>query len=219
MADNIQMVTQGTSFYDAGTMADETVTVTITNATGGTFTLTFGGQTTTAIAYNATAAAVQAALVLLSSIGTGNVQVSGAAGGPYTVRFVNALAHTNVGAVTFTDSTTGAGHTITVTVVTQGFNGVNLSWGTGAGAVHEVVYAPAASRSAKLINAINSGLVEETANSVTADPTPAATTRRSVYVQATDPGAVGAGQLWSDTSGNPPVLKIRNTANGAWLTV
>jgi hypothetical protein len=45
--------------------------------TGGTYTLTFGGQTTTAIAYNAAAATVQAALVALSSVGAGKVTVTG----------------------------------------------------------------------------------------------------------------------------------------------
>ncbi|MGH3578737.1 MAG: hypothetical protein ACRDU0_14425, partial [Mycobacterium sp.] len=60
--------------------------------TGGTFTLSFGGQTTTAIAYNASAATVQSALQALSSIGSGNVFVAGAAGGPWTVRFGGSLA-------------------------------------------------------------------------------------------------------------------------------
>lgn len=46
--------------------------------TSGTFTLTVGAQTTTAIAYNASAAVVQAALEALSSVGTGNVVVTGA---------------------------------------------------------------------------------------------------------------------------------------------
>lgn len=39
-------------------------------ATGGTFTLTFNGETTTPLAYNATPAQVQSALVALSTIGT-----------------------------------------------------------------------------------------------------------------------------------------------------
>jgi hypothetical protein len=46
------------------------------NPTGGTFTLTFNGQTTSAIAYNASASTVQSALQALSSIGSGNVLVS-----------------------------------------------------------------------------------------------------------------------------------------------
>jgi hypothetical protein len=57
--------------------------VTVT-ATGGTFTLTFAAVTTTAIAEAATAATVQAALVALATVGTGNVAVTGAAGGALT---------------------------------------------------------------------------------------------------------------------------------------
>jgi lysophospholipase L1-like esterase len=46
--------------------------------TGGTFTLTYGGQTTSAITYSTglTAATVQAALEALSSIGAGNIKVA-----------------------------------------------------------------------------------------------------------------------------------------------
>lgn len=44
----------------------------------GTFTLTFNGQTTTALAYNITALDLQTALIALSSIGTADVVVSGA---------------------------------------------------------------------------------------------------------------------------------------------
>jgi len=41
------------------------------------------------------------------------------------------------------------------------------------------------------------------------------------YVQATDPGAVGAGKMWIDTSAGPSnyVAKIRNPANTAWVAV
>lgn len=54
----------------AGT--DEVQSVTVSDATGGTFTLSFGGKTTAAIAYNATPAQVQAALQALSTIGKGD---------------------------------------------------------------------------------------------------------------------------------------------------
>lgn len=37
------------------------------------------------------------------------------------------------------------------------------------------------------------------------------------YIQATDPGAVGAGILWVDTSTTPYGLKIRNAGNSAWV--
>jgi hypothetical protein len=46
-------------------------------ASGGTFTLSYNGQTTSALAYNASTATVQAALVALSTIGTSGVVVSG----------------------------------------------------------------------------------------------------------------------------------------------
>lgn len=58
---------------------------------GGTFTLTFGGQTTSGIASNASASAVQSALAGLSSVGTGNVVVTAAAGGGWEVRFAGSL--------------------------------------------------------------------------------------------------------------------------------
>jgi hypothetical protein len=82
-------------------------TVTITGSpTGGNFTLTFDGQTTGNIAYNAAASAVQSALVALSSVGTGNVSVAGSGGGPYTVTFQGDLANTEL-------SLTGSGAGLT----------------------------------------------------------------------------------------------------------
>lgn len=59
-----------------GTSEVQTLTVTGT-PTGGTFKLEFKGQRTAAIAYNAAAAAVVAALEALSSIGTGGVTATG----------------------------------------------------------------------------------------------------------------------------------------------
>lgn len=68
----------------AGTAEVQTVTIT-GGPTGGTFTLTYSGQTTAAIAFNAPAATVAAALNALSNLD--GVAVTGAAGGPYTVTF------------------------------------------------------------------------------------------------------------------------------------
>ena len=60
----------------------ESQTVRTLNATGGRFTITFDGQTTAPIAYNATTAELQAALEALSNINPGDVAVtSGAVGG------------------------------------------------------------------------------------------------------------------------------------------
>ena len=53
-------------------------------------------ETTTAIAYNASAGEVQGALEALAAIGVGDVAVSGAAGGPWTVEFKGALSDADV---------------------------------------------------------------------------------------------------------------------------
>ena len=67
----------GTSANDFGT-----ATLVLTGSpTGGTYTITYGGQTTTPISATATPAQVQAALQALSSIGAGNVTVTGSIGG------------------------------------------------------------------------------------------------------------------------------------------
>jgi hypothetical protein len=104
------------------TTTNEVQTPTISGSpTGGTFTLTFRGQTTTALPYNATAAQVQAALAALSTIGVGNVAVTGSAGGPYTVTFQALLGATNVPAMTASGSFTGGSSpSITVTQTTAG---------------------------------------------------------------------------------------------------
>jgi hypothetical protein len=70
-----------------------------------TFTLSLGGQTTGAIPSTAAAAQVQTALQALSTIGTGNVSVTGGNGGPYTVTFQNALGLRSVSRLVATDPT------------------------------------------------------------------------------------------------------------------
>lgn len=96
--------------------ASEVQTVTITGSpTGGSFTLTYAGQTTGAIAYNAAATAVQSALRALSNMPESGVSVTGSAGGPYTVTFADGA---NVAQMTATSSLTG-GTTPGVTVATS----------------------------------------------------------------------------------------------------
>jgi hypothetical protein len=92
-------------------------------ATGGTFTITFGGQTTTAIPYGSTAAVVQAALEALSSIGIGNIMVSKALD-VYTLVFRDALGSQNVAQVTASAAgLTGGTPTITPATATAGVAG------------------------------------------------------------------------------------------------
>jgi 5-hydroxyisourate hydrolase-like protein (transthyretin family) len=76
-----------------GTNEQQVVTV---DAASGHFTLTFGAATTNSISFDATAAAVQTALEGLAGIGAGNVAVSGAVGGRWTVEFQGDLSAQNV---------------------------------------------------------------------------------------------------------------------------
>jgi hypothetical protein len=112
-----------------GTATNEVQTLTITGApTGGSFSLTFNGATTPALAYNAAPAAVQTALQALSTIGAGNATVTGTAGVSYVVTFAGTLANQNVGSLvpvgTFTGGTSPA---ITVATTTGGATGSLLS--------------------------------------------------------------------------------------------
>lgn len=72
--------------------ANEVQSVEITGTpTGGSFTLSFGSEETAAIAFDADAAAVQAALVALNNIGSGQVTVTGT-NPDFTVTFGGTLA-------------------------------------------------------------------------------------------------------------------------------
>jgi hypothetical protein len=108
---------------------NEVQTVTITGGpTGGTFTLTYGGQTTATIAYNATAAAVRTALGAISSVGgAGNVAVTGGPGPttPYVVTFKGTLGMTDVALMTASAASLTGGTTpaVTVTQTTAGAGG------------------------------------------------------------------------------------------------
>jgi hypothetical protein len=117
-----QTIARGTILGElAGTNAVQTVTLGSGN-TGGTFTLTYGGQTTSAIAYNALGSAVQTAFTALSNVGTGNVTVTGSAGGPYTITFIESLGNQAVTAVTGAGSLTGGTNTVTIAQTTAGVN-------------------------------------------------------------------------------------------------
>lgn len=85
----------------AGNQANTSYTLAVT-AVSGNITITFGGQTAT-VAFNASADTIGAALEALSSIGNGNVRVSGT--GPFTIEFVEDLGKRAAGAVTATGAT------------------------------------------------------------------------------------------------------------------
>lgn len=106
-----------------GTNEVQRLTITGT-PTGGTFTMSFNGQTTAAIAYNATAAAVQSALEALSNIAAGEVACTGGPlpGSVVDIEFRNGLGKQNVSAMTTTDSLTGG--TTPATAITTPTPGV-----------------------------------------------------------------------------------------------
>ncbi len=97
--------------------ADCQQTVALAGAIAGeTFTLTFRGETTDPIAINANAAAVQAALRDLSTIGATGCSVADTGGGPpYTVTFTGPLAKTDVDLMTSTDGGISEVQNVTVT--------------------------------------------------------------------------------------------------------
>lgn len=95
--------------------------------TGGTFTLTFSGQTTSTIAWNASAGAVQTALEALSNIAPGDVVCTGGPlpGTPVVVTFSGQYAGTDVALMTDNDAglTGGTTPAVTVTTTTPGGSG------------------------------------------------------------------------------------------------
>jgi hypothetical protein len=111
----------------------EVQTVTITGApTGGTYTLTWSGQTTAAIPYNATAAQVKTALEALSNINVGDVAVSG---GPHpgtaiVVTFGGQYLGDDQPAMTATASLTGGSTPAVAIATTTAGGGASASDGT-----------------------------------------------------------------------------------------
>ena len=95
----------------AGTNEVQTVEID-DDVSGGTFTLTYNGQTTGVIAYDANAAIVEAALEALSTLGLGTATVTGAS--PiWTVTFTGSMAATDA------EILSGSGALLTGGVVTD----------------------------------------------------------------------------------------------------
>lgn len=128
----IAAVTSGASTglygpYMPGGVATEVVTIPV-DATGGTFTITVDSGavdgTTTALAFNATAAQVQAALELLASVDPGDLKVTGgpgSAGGttPYVITWNPLGPYAGVDAPTVTTTPTLTGGASTATPATS----------------------------------------------------------------------------------------------------
>lgn len=96
---------------------DEVQTITMT-ATGGTFTISVGGETTAPLAFNATNTDVRDALLALGSVDTGDVAVSGAVG-TYVLTYGADYAGRQVPLAAL-DTTSLTGGTATITRTTPG---------------------------------------------------------------------------------------------------
>lgn len=153
-----------------GTLLSPAATTDVTELTLGVssyFTVTFGGHTTAAIPYNATASTVQNALEALSSIGAGNVQVifsngttfdSTSSPRGFKLNFVGALAATNVAQITATATHLTPTTTLTPSTLTGGAAGT--STGVAAPLVNDETVHPVEIRFA----GINPKRIEDTIN-------------------------------------------------------
>lgn len=138
-----------------GSYLNEQQTVTITlEDPGDTFTVTYGGQTTAALAYDVSAVNLQAALEGLSSVGAGNIAVSGTPADVYTLIFQGALAEADKAEVTCagtgctaTPATTVVGGTDNTGVISDGA-GMFLegNWTTNGNAQLRLIYDARAGR-------------------------------------------------------------------------
>lgn len=111
-------------FHKPAALANARHLITVTGGPGGgTFKLKaadpVGTYETGTIAYNAAAATVQAALEALSPIGSGNVTVTGSAGGPWTVEFIAALAATPIALETLSVNSLTGGSSPSVTITSS----------------------------------------------------------------------------------------------------
>jgi len=83
---------------------NERQTLTMQNAIGGTYTLTFDGETTTLLAFDADSTIVYDALTALTTIGAYNASVTDISSDTYSIFFINDLSSQNVSLITLDDT-------------------------------------------------------------------------------------------------------------------
>jgi RHS repeat-associated protein len=150
--------------------ADAVQTVRLTGSpTGGTFTLTFGGQTTAGIAYNASASTVQSALTGLSSVGSGNVVVTAASGGGWQVRFAGTLAGAWQARMTTSGSglTGGSSPGVSVATVSAGGDAGRVAAVTDPAGLVSRTYSDALGRAMQTVEDFTDGAITDTSNKTT----------------------------------------------------
>lgn len=110
---------------------DAVMELEVASASGGTFTITFKGQTTGNIAHNASAATVQTALLALTNLDTGDVVASGGALGtsPVVLTFGGDYAGLKVSGLSVNGANlTGTGASVAVNTTTEGAPAGTTEW-------------------------------------------------------------------------------------------
>ena len=147
--------------------------ITLTGSpTGGTFTLTFGGQTTSAIAYNASAASMQtgAAKLAPTSVGSGNATVSAAPSGTgWEVWFTGTLANSYQNAITGNGAglTGGTSSVVSVATISAGGDAGHAAIVTDPAGDVTRTYTDAEGRTVRTIQDFTNGVVTGTSNATT----------------------------------------------------
>lgn len=178
-------------------LGSETQTVTVGGGSG-TFTLTFNGQTTSSLAFNATAATVQSALNALSSIGGvgGSVTVT-QVGSVYTVTFGGTLAGANQPEMTASGS---GGATVAVATTHEGNSQVSIV-DTFPASLTSITYTANQTGGASGFTASGSGNISDLAN-MPAGSTITYTVQATVSQSAT--GTISNTATVSSTDANDP---------------
>jgi hypothetical protein len=179
-------------------------TVVINNGSAGTFTLTYKGQTTGTIAYNASpnvgAGSVQAKLRALSTIGGDNVVVTGSAGS-YTITFSDLLAFQTVALFTgdATSLTAGTNEVQTFSIIGTPTGGTfTLSFKSVAtGTIAYNADAPTIQTALRAISTINGANVTVSGT----NPGPFTVTFIGTLAAAPQPLLVGNGAALTGGSG------------------
>lgn len=124
-AGDLVAVGAGNRLVTAATAAqDEVYQITI-EATGGTYTITYDGQTTSALAFNAAAATIETALEALSNVGVDELLVTGT-GATRTITAAGTLGDIDLDDLTV-DDTEATGGSVTGATVTQGSAGASAA--------------------------------------------------------------------------------------------
>ncbi len=123
----------------AGTAAsakktNEKQTITVTDASGGTFTVEYDSVVSGDLPYNLTPAQLQSALEGLTTIGENNVSVTGTAGVSYVVEFIGALGETSLELMVIDDTlvTGGGGVEVTIAETLDGGTGTAPAQGNSS---------------------------------------------------------------------------------------